>query len=447
MVSYTIGMAYTAVDQFGKLPANTKNASPYFQPLSRLGQLFGQPGPEASKGEDSKQKSKKNKQKKKEEEHSGQPGQSTQGGAMFTVMRDTIEVAIDQLVEKRQNLVRLSGLPRSNKIPAVCLREVRMWCTLNAHKFRNILQRPEMAFGELIQYMKNLIPSIDITPDNIPDDDPIKNLNKARRLGGTSKECKYIDRIQPMIFFVCSGLGLREEVGTGFIAKEELMPMLLKTIHNFFSIGTTQERLDSWPSYNKIRRDARDQHLGDKVQEDWATFYHKLMAFDRALVTSGKEQSKGRGELAYHALKGLNPPEELKDLPGGKNYFTALRTCVDHIGLPYNQMAGGMEVAGCCYGCKVSIRYREAMSDEDLREDIIGTDEAVKVVELKDNPEIQIKKRKPGTVNSTDLGNRIATAHSCAEVPVSGYCCHPAASHLGGEMDTASGRSKGKGYA
>ncbi|KAM0228104.1 hypothetical protein ACHAP5_012040 [Fusarium lateritium] len=319
------------------------------------------------------------------------------GVRTFNDLRQLIKENSCDLQEKLLDMKNETRIEPSGRIPAVCLREVRVILMANTTSLRSKFDDPALTFGGLIELMKEFIPMIDPAWT-----EPGLNPKDLLRLQGTGKKYPSIDLVQPMIWFVCTGLGLKANVNM----EREKMPLV--KIHGHFSIGATQERLACWQNYHQIRHDARNDHIGPEDRAKWHSAYKALQKFDDACQLSGKSQSDGRAELVYHALKGAKAPAALRALPEGA--LDALRNCGGHIGIPYAQGMKHLKAVGCCYGCKVCIRYIEAMSDEALRNDIVGC------------PEKGDQKAKPGTVNTTDFANRMGNPHSCAEVAASIYC-------------------------
>ncbi|KAF5643243.1 hypothetical protein F52700_2959 [Fusarium sp. NRRL 52700] len=170
------------------------------------------------------------------------------------------------------------------------------------------------------------------------------------------------------------------------------------SVHPCCYAGDTDERLDSWPEFNAIRTAARNTHIGAADIAAWQQFYQNLQNLDDEANQAGLEIAVVQEAIAKFALEGTPVPDTISELPAFKDLRMPLRAVNNHVGCAFKDVKGEIISVPCCYGCKISIGYDEAITPEEPKND--SGDET--------KPVFDSSKRK--------------VPHSCAEVVASHYC-------------------------
>ncbi|KAF5657300.1 hypothetical protein FCIRC_13312 [Fusarium circinatum] len=259
-------------------------------------------------------------------------------------------------------------------VPAIALRTVRLWCILNTKENRRQAQTlNRAAFGEFKEKIRKMIkvnsPSSAINPE---------------RTRGLFKKKGIIHSVTPCVYFFCLGTGYTKD-GQPY------------SVHPCCYAGDTDERLDSWPEFNAIRTAARNAHIGALDIAAWKEFYQNLQKLDDEANQEGLEIAVVQEAISKFALEGTPVPDAISNLPAFKELQKPLRAVSNHVEFAFKDEKGEIISVPCCYGCKISIGYAEAITPEELENDL--GDE-----------------RKP-----LDFSKR-KNPHSCAEVVASRYC-------------------------
>ncbi|KAF5023401.1 hypothetical protein F66182_4558 [Fusarium sp. NRRL 66182] len=290
------------------------------------------------------------------------------------VLRDlktTILVQIRLLSEKLEELLESLGVPKlplfaETGVPAVSIREVRVWCMANTRSRRQSVEDPGLDEKGLIALMNRLSQLIDprtATPDAHVTSQEVVNPDKTYMVTRT----KTVDFIFPQVFFICSGIAFHEN----------------KPYTNEFHL---------------VRQAARDACIGKADVESWKDLYDslELLESDWDSVDPGS-----RHEMRRAVLMHLHNNDEGSSRPNPDlgHLSKPLRNCGRHHGLSFakDDKTGLWRAVGCCYGCKIGIGYHESSTEEEVRRGI------------------------DSTIKQLDLGKR-KVPHSCAEVISSKYC-------------------------
>ncbi|KAG9499197.1 hypothetical protein J7337_010016 [Fusarium musae] len=299
----------------------------------------------------------------------------------------------------------------ADKIPAIDLRCLRLWCVLNTKKKRQEFENPKNTDDDMIKLIEGLkhvvdpsweVPGVGFKPTQ---------ARKLRKV--TEGKDNSLDFIVPMIIHICIGMG-----------KVKGKPF--HVIHDSTSIGSTRDRISGMPHYCSMRLNARNRIVGDVDISKWRKAFEELREFDevekgievsderlRDLMTDGKYtplkitckedavQMMGRAYLANQAigvpdLREPLPPAKLQALDIWES--KPIRDCSKHIGRPFST-AINTQPAGCCWMCKVVIRYKEPTGTTVLHD---GLNRSASKKDF--------------------FRDRNETPHSCAEVICSRYC-------------------------
>ncbi|KAF5596604.1 hypothetical protein FPCIR_3952 [Fusarium pseudocircinatum] len=312
----------------------------------------------------------------------------------FEALKDGIMWMASEVNNGIAGFIRENRVEPSGRVPSASLREVRLWVQLNTQPERVALEAKDLTFEQVRAILIGLEPKIkpnfnilDTEYGEIPEEEvPKKKKKNLPKKGPTAYEVALgqrnvseqsqkllkkglidvkIDHIFPMVIFVCSGAGLRNGV--------------LYIIHHSYAFGGTQERLASWASMYKIRLDARNAHVGAVDQGRWVEAYGKLDQYDKDAASQGFDQTTARRHLAELTLSVNGGPTESEMTPLASSASpAALRDVLEHIGLPFNVYANKVKPSGCCYGCKATVRYVEAMTTDALIQDIKSTSGSTK---------------------------------------------------------------------
>ncbi|KAG5751053.1 hypothetical protein H9Q70_006278 [Fusarium xylarioides] len=269
--------------------------------------------------------------------------------------------------------------PRPDKVSAVSLRVVRLWCTLNTktcrEEVRNLDKSGFESFFGKVEAMINI------------DSNSHAVLKKMRNVSGPGT----IHSVNPVVFFVCLGIGFDDD-GKSY------------AIHRDCHTGGTQERLESWPEFHSIRLNARHAHIGDGYIKACLEYYQALEKLQAQASNHGLTEEAMRQTMSRFALQGMAVPTTISALPFWDTLKEPLRSVRDHAGRAFKDNNDKWIHEGCCYGCKTSIRFDEA-----------STDEAALAVNIDDMAhKFNIRSRLGGNV--------MDHAHSCAEVQASHHC-------------------------
>ncbi|KAF5561227.1 hypothetical protein FPHYL_6306 [Fusarium phyllophilum] len=253
-------------------------------------------------------------------------------------------------------------------VHAISLRTVRLWCMLNTKDVREkILGLDRSAFRPFIESLATMIDVDSFTGGLHP-----KNTRKILKRYGN------VHSVIPQVYSICLGNNSNKD--------DRACP-----VHLFSHAGDTKERLGSWPEFHRIRLAARNAHIGAQQVEAWLGYHQDLQSLEEQAEKAGLEQSMVRVAFSRFALKGIPIPEMISALPAWNKLVKPLRDVSQHVGGAFLEKGGKILIIGCCYGCKASIRFDEAMSAEEFEENI-----AYQAREFK-------------------LGVRLQDAHSCAE--------------------------------
>ncbi|RTE71979.1 hypothetical protein BHE90_013601 [Fusarium euwallaceae] len=302
---------------------------------------------------------------------------------------------------RREHVAEATGLRREddemqNKWPAASPTEILYYLVLNTKSCR---QRFEHAAADGPSRLRKVIKRL--TKLELKD-------SMADMIGrSTVKPLQQnkISEFDPVMHFFCSGYDKHA-----------------KKIHHNATVGSTQERLMSWPKLGEIRATARENHVGNAVSL-WGAFMDKLTELQKPTRDKIREsvmetlqpgvslsrdvqakiredQAKTVNELYVKVLKVITGMETAEGL-GIEQPFQRLRACTDHLGQAFQkQRDGTLTTNPCCMSCVMNIGYAEAISPK-LEEAALQT-----------------------TAKAYKIDKRRKTPHSCAEVVASMYCDH-----------------------
>ncbi|EEU42412.1 uncharacterized protein NECHADRAFT_79953 [Fusarium vanettenii 77-13-4] len=259
--------------------------------------------------------------------------------------------------------------PELHAVPAASPREIRFWVTWNT-KTRLRRLSNEIDSGNVMEFYHELEASL-INENSRDSPYPLRKPLPGKQMLKDKKKSRLFN---PMTYFFCLGV---DSAGS--------------RVHEMIHIGATQERLQPWAAFWRIRRDSRLVRTGGDA-ERWANFFSGLIHVERHILAKTNprlELNAFRTQIMEWRL-GLraNPPagtdsEDYRHIP-------VLRSCGGHVGQSFQPQDEGP--VPCCLACKLSIGYKECT-----------------------DPEI---------TQSADfnLPGRAKTAWSCAEVISSKYC-------------------------
>ncbi|KAF4443370.1 hypothetical protein FACUT_1427 [Fusarium acutatum] len=295
--------------------------------------------------------------------------------SLVSLLGDSI-FGLQRLVSDLQDRIGPPGKPSHDMVPTIALRTVRLWNILNTKDSR----KEVLALGK--SQVKLFIDKV-ATMINVDNPDNELTPHRTRKL---IKGHGVVQSVTPYIYHLCLGSGFAED-GKGFL------------IHKHAHWGDSKEQLGSWPEFHAIRLAARDAHIGAEYAEDCLKFYQGLEELEQGANEVGLDTAFVRKSLSQFALKGIPAPVTVSALPAWSKLENPLRDVGQHVGRAFMDRNGIIEIVGCCYGCKASVRFDEAMEPDEFEKNI-----AFEAKEFK-------------------LEKRLKKAHSCAEVVSSHYCC------------------------